>query len=263
VILTSAQNPRIKAALRLRDRRHRDREALCLVEGVSEVRLALEAGAIPVTLFLDRSGSHAREFAAIERTARAAGAAVFDTAAAALARLSYREHPDGCVAVLRSPSRPLDSLELAPAPLVLVVDGVEKPGNLGAMVRTAEAAGLAAVILSDPGTDPWNPNAVRASKGAVFSVPLAVAAPAAVIAWLRGHAIAIAAADPGASTAYTEADLRGPLAIVVGAEDEGLSQTWRHAADVLVSIPMAGRVNSLNVATSAALLVYEALRQRR
>jgi TrmH family RNA methyltransferase len=131
------------------------------------------------------------------------------------------------------------------------------------MVRTAEAAGLAAVILSDPGTDPWNPNAIRASKGAVFSVPLAVAAPAAVIAWLRGHGIAIAAADPGASTAYIEADLRGPLAVVVGAEDEGLSQTWRDAADVLVSIPMAGRVNSLNVATSAALLVYEALRQRR
>jgi TrmH family RNA methyltransferase len=146
--------------------------------------------------------------------------------------------------------------------LLLVCDGVEKPGNLGAMLRTADAAGAAAVIATDPGTDWANPNVVRASKGAVFTVPVVSAATADVLAWLVDRAIPVLAATPDATTAYTDLDLRGPLAIAVGEEKHGLSDVWLSAARWRARIPMRGRVDSLNVSTSAAILLFEALRQR-
>jgi TrmH family RNA methyltransferase len=260
VIITSAQNPRIKAALRLRERRHRDREGLCLVEGFDELSLAVEAGADVECLFMEpRAGAGP---AAESLLARLRGAEVLETAEDAFARLSYRENPDGWAAVVKTPSRALEDLEVGASPLLLVVDGVEKPGNLGAMLRTADAAGVSGVILSGAGTDAWNPNVIRASRGAVFSVPLAIAAPDEAIAWLRVHEAAIVAADPGGSPPYFDSDLAGSVAIVVGAEDQGLSGAWRAAASSMVGIPMTGRVNSLNVATAAALLLFEAVRQR-
>jgi TrmH family RNA methyltransferase len=260
VILTSLQNPRVKAAVRLRDRRHRDREGLCLVEGFAEVSLAVDSGAEVVTLFVETGIRRRPQAAGLLR--RCAAAEVIETSPEVFAKLAYREHPDGWLAVVRIPERRLAALDPGPCPLLLVIDGVEKPGNLGAMVRTADAAGVDAIVLSDPGTDPWNPNAVRASKGAVFAVPLAVASAAEAVGWLRERGIAIVAADPGAGTPYTGAPLAEPVAVVVGAEDTGLSAAWREAAAQAVRIPMAGRVNSLNVATSAALLLYEAVRQR-
>ncbi|MGD9932903.1 MAG: TrmH family RNA methyltransferase [Dehalococcoidia bacterium] len=248
----------MKAAVRLRERRHRDREGLMLVEGRDELTLALDAGVRPVTLFA--TGEHAGSPLA-ERCAQL-GADVLEVTEEVFAKLAYREHPDGWVAVARIPETTLERIEAWGRPLILVVDGVEKPGNLGAMLRTADAAGATAVILSDAGTDPFNPNVVRASKGTVFSVPLAVADANGVIEWLRERDIAIVVATPESAALYSDADLSGSVALVVGAEDTGVSGAWREAARVAVTIPMAGRVNSLNVATAAALLLYEAVRQR-
>ena len=258
MILTSPQNARVKAAVRLRERRHRDREGLMLVEGHDELTLALDAGVRLVTLFAtgERAGSPLAERCA------ELGADVLEVTGDVFAKLAYREHPDGWLAVARTPETALERIELRDRALVLVIDGVEKPGNLGAMLRTADAAGAAAVILSDAATDPFNPNVVRASKGTVFSVPLAVADANGVIEWLRERDISIAVATPESAARYSDADLSGSVALVVGAEDTGVSAAWRDAANVSVTIPMAGRVNSLNVATAAALLLYEAVRQR-
>jgi TrmH family RNA methyltransferase len=249
--------------MRLRERRHRDRQGRSLVEGRDEVALAIASGAAIETLFIEEGAASSRPNRAL--LSRLGGTEVIEVTPAVFARLAYRENPDGWLAVIRNPYTALDRLdqETGAEALLLVVDGIEKPGNLGAMLRTADAAGATGVIVSGAGTDPWNPNAIRASKGAVFAVPLAVAPAAEAIAWLRDRDIRIIAADPAAATTFTEAALVGPLAIVVGAEDEGLSPAWRQAADDTVSIPMRGHVNSLNVAASAALLLYEAVRQRR
>jgi TrmH family RNA methyltransferase len=153
-------------------------------------------------------------------------------------------------------------LTLGPNPLLVVAEAVEKPGNLGALLRTCDAAGVTAVIVCDPTTDLNNPNVVRSSRGTLFTVPVVEAASAETIAYLKAHGIAIVAATPAASRAHIAADLRGPVAIAVGTEDAGLSDAWLSQADLAVRIPMRGRVNSLNVATAAALLIYEAVRQR-
>jgi TrmH family RNA methyltransferase len=181
---------------------------------------------------------------------------------AAFDKVSYREHPDGVLAVVPDPSRALADIELGERPLVLVCEAVEKPGNLGAMLRTAEAAGVAAVIAAAPVTDWGNPNVVRASKGTLFAVPVAAAGVDDVLAWLRGNGVAVVVATPDAPDLVTDCDLTGACAIVVGAEHEGVSATLGAGADHAVRLPMVGRVNSLNVATAAAVTVYEAVRQR-
>lgn len=257
MILASLQNPRVKAAVRLRERRHRDAEGLMLVEGHDELTLGIEAGLAPVTLFV--TAAHIET--PLTRQCASLGADVFETTKDVFAKLAYREHPDGWLAVARTPETGLERLQLPAEALVLVIDGVEKPGNLGAMLRTADAAGVHGVILSDAGTDPFNPNVVRASKGTVFSVPLAVAGPDEGIGWLHERGVTVATATPESRVVYTKASLPGSLALVVGAEDAGVSTAWRGAAAFSVKIPMAGRVNSLNVATAAALLLYEVVRQ--
>jgi TrmH family RNA methyltransferase len=177
-------------------------------------------------------------------------------------RIAYREGPDGWLAVVPAVDTRLDRLQMGASPLVLVCESVEKPGNLGAMLRTADAAGLDAVIAADPIADWGNPNIVRASKGAVFSVPVAEASGADTLAWLRSRQIAVVVTTPDTDLLYTDVDLRGPTAVVVGTEKYGLTQRWLAEADHRVRIPMHGHIDSLNVATSAALVLYEALRQR-
>jgi TrmH family RNA methyltransferase len=260
--ITSTTNPRVKALARLRRRRHRDERGLTLVEGYEELSLALAAGVEPVTVYhcpdlarpgeLDqaraRPGFAAAELAVVNR-------AVFE-------KISYRESPDGWLAVLPSVHTALADLAPGPEPLLLICEGVEKPGNLGAMLRTADAAGVTAVIATDPGTDWANPNVVRASKGAVFALPVVAAGGEETLAWLAARSIPVVAATPEASAPYTELDLRGPLAVAVGAEKHGLSPAWLAAARHRALIPMNGLVDSLNVSTSAAILLYEAVRQR-
>jgi TrmH family RNA methyltransferase len=177
-------------------------------------------------------------------------------------KVAYRESPDGWLAVVPSVDAEVGSLRLTGNPLLLVCAAIEKPGNLGAMLRTADAAGLDAVVAADPVADWGNPNLVRASKATLFSVPVASATSERVLGWLRERSIRVVATTPATTTAFTGVDYRGPTAIVVGSEKDGLPPAWLDRADERVRIPMRGLVNSINVATSAALVVYEALRQR-
>lgn len=258
--LTSAANPRIKALVRLRStRRARVEAGSTLIEGHDELRLALQAGVRPSELYwapsLVRPGT-----AGLLDEARAAGARVTSVSREVFDRIAYREGPDGWLAVAPDPGRGLDAIVPGPRPLLLVAEGIEKPGNVGAMVRTAEACGVDAVIAASGVTDFGNPNAVRASKGTVFAVPVASAPSADVLAWLRERGIRIVVTTPAGSTALGDADLAGPVAVVVGAESTGVSDLWLDHADETVVIPMRGRVNSINAATAGAVVLFEANR---
>ncbi len=260
--ITSTQNPQIKRLVKLRDRRTREAEGLTLIEGGDEVALALEVGVALQSAWLcpelPRFARQPELRAKIEST----GIAIAEVSPIVFAKLAYQENPDGWLVVAPALRPTLESLRLPETPLVLVCEAIEKPGNLGAMLRTADAAGAHALIVCDAITDVNNPNVVRASRGAVFSVPLAVAPTAVVVDWLKARGLRIVAATPAATQRYTDIDLRGPVAIAVGAEDTGLSDDFLARADLAVRIPMVGRVNSLNVSASAALLLYEAVRQR-
>jgi TrmH family RNA methyltransferase len=260
VVITSTQNPRVRGVLALRRRPERERAGQMLVEGRDELAIALASGARPVELY------HCPELARVTddllERAVAAGAQPVEVSRGVFERIAYRQAPDGWLAVLPAIPTGLERLSVPAGGIVLVCESVEKPGNLGAMLRTADAAGLDAVIASPAATDWGNPNVVRASKGALFAVPVAEAGRDELVAWLRARDLAIVTARPDAPTAFTAADLAGGVAIVVGAESRGLTGAWSRSADVDVRIPMFGAVNSLNVAASAALLVYEALRQR-
>jgi TrmH family RNA methyltransferase len=263
--ITSLQNPKVKYAVALRERRNRIRAGVILVEGCEELTLALDSGAAPVDLFIcPPLFREAAQSALADRAARA-GADVANVDERAFRKMAYRQRPDGWLATVRFSPRRLDDLQLGrrgAAPFVVVGESLEKPGNLGAILRTADAAGVDAVVSCEPHTDWGNPNVVRASKGAVFAVPVVDATSADTIAWLRQQGIKIVVASPQAATVYTSADLAGPVAIAVGTEKQGLSQAWFDAADEAVVIPMHGRVNSLNVSTATALLLYEIVRQR-
>lgn len=268
LVLTSPANPRVKALAALRRRRDREAAARTLVEGAAEISLALAAGVRPDAVYYcpDLHGTgepgHPDGRAGMLRQIADTGAELVQLGRSAFEKVAYRQSPDGWLAVVPAVGTDLAGLRPGADPLLLVCEAVEKPGNLGAMLRTADAAGLTAVIAADPVTDWGNPNLVRASKGTVFTVPVAAAGPDEVLAWLREQRVAVVATTPHTDVAYTEVDLTGPTAIVVGAEQHGLSPAWLRAATHRVTIPMSGRVNSLNVATAAAILSYEARRQR-
>ncbi|AXH97004.1 TrmH family RNA methyltransferase [Ornithinimicrobium avium] len=263
LLITSPANPRVKALAGLRRRRTREQEGRTLVEGYEELGLALDAGVVPRALFYcpELMGQGARADGLVGRVG-SLGTELVRLSRAAFEKAAYREGPDGFLAVVDTIERRCADLDLPSDPLVLVCQGVEKPGNLGAMLRTADAAGLDAVVAADPVTDWGNPNTVRASKGTVFSVPVASDSTEATLGWLRAHGIPLVAATPDTETEHTQVDYRGPSAVAVGTEKEGLTAEVLEAADHRVRIPMVGRANSLNVATSAAIILYEAVRQR-
>jgi TrmH family RNA methyltransferase len=253
--ITSLQNPRLKHIVKLRDDKKARRAAgLMLVEGYDEIQLALSSGHPPQTL-LTSPEIASRQMTGVSTETLTVSRAAFE-------KMSYRENPDGWLAVFPIPRQSLDDLKLRDTPLVIVAESIEKPGNLGAILRTADAAQVDAVLLCDPRVDLWNPNVVRASRGAVFSVPVVEVENALALEWLRSRKISLVAATPSAEVSYTDVDLRQPVAIAVGTEDEGLTDFWMSNADVKVMIPMMGKVNSLNVSVSTALIVYEAVRQR-
>ena len=260
VELTSTRNPRVKQLIALRRRRTRDELGVTLIDGHDELLLVLEAGVRPEAVYHCPGYDH-HDDALLGRIDAMATERV-SVSRDVFAKLSYRENPDGWLAVVPSPAAALSSLTLPDRPLVLVCEAVEKPGNLGAMLRTADAAGVAAVVAADPVTDWGNPNLIRASKGTAFSVPVASAAVPDVIAWLAHHHIELVAASPGATATLDAIDLTGPVALAVGAEDVGLSSELFAAAAHVARIPMFGTVNSLNVSTAAAIGLYEAVRQR-
>ncbi len=266
-VITSPANPRIKDLVALRRRRDRERSGTTLLEGYEELAVALADGVVPLGLY------HCRELMrdavaqgdAVRRVA-ALGVPVTRLSRAAFEKAAYREGPDGFLAVVPQPGGALGDLDAvlagAQVPFVLVCEHVEKPGNLGAMLRTADAAGVHAVIAADPVTDWGNPNVVRASKGTVFTVPVAQAPTSQVLAWLAARGIPLVATTPDTDLVHTDAPLTGPVAIAVGAEKTGLSAEALSGASCRVRIPMAGRADSLNVSTSAAIVLFEAVRQR-
>jgi TrmH family RNA methyltransferase len=260
--ITSVSNPQIKDLVRLRDRRHRDRSGTFVVEGYRTIARASDAGVaferlyVCPELFLGPN-----EDALIARVA-GTGAPVIEVSAEPFRKASYRDRPEGLLAVARQFDTSLEGLDLPDEPLLLVVEAIEKPGNLGTMLRTADAAGCDGVIVCDPTTDPFNPNVVRASTGMLFVVPLAVASTETTIAWLRRHGVTTFATTPDTDTLHTDADLTGGIAIVVGTEQYGLSDTWLNEADHRIRIPMAGAADSLNAAMAAGITLFEAVRQR-
>jgi len=240
-VITSVDNQRVKDVLRLRKSRERKRSGLFVAEGPREVERARAAGLRIVQTYYSPAIIDWGE-----------GETVSDRV---LAKMAYREEPEGVLAVVETPRRKLPQN----GALYLVAVGVEKPGNLGAMARSAEAAGADALVVAEAKADVWNPNAIRASTGAVFTLPVLEAS----LSEIAGLGVTIVAAAVDAEIRYTDADLGGPVAIVVGAEDRGLGARWLGAADVQVSIPVTGSgVDSLNAATAAAILLFEAVRQR-
>lgn len=260
--ISSTANPRIRTAVGLRDRREREASGLTLLDGAREIGRAIAAGVIVVDLFACLDLVRSDDAEAALAAAEAAGSPTTQVSRAVLAKLAFGDRSDGLVAVIRTPKTVLDELKLPPEPLIVVVEALEKPGNLGAIIRSADGAGADALIAADPRTDVFNPNAIRASLGTIFAVPIAVAPSAAAIDWLRSAGIRIVVARVNGSVAYVEANLRGPLAIVLGSEAHGLAGAWSGPDIQAVSLPMRGMADSLNVSAAAAILLYEARRQR-
>ncbi len=272
LVITSAANPRLKSLVALRRRRVRVESGTTLVEGFEELRLALEAGVVPSVAYLcpelfspsaRPSGPPANRQEGLVARLRSEGVELIRLSRAVFEKVAYREGPDGLIAVVQNPVRDISDLTTGADDLVLVCQGIEKPGNLGAMLRTADAAGVDAVIAADPVTDWGNPNLVRASKGTVFALPVASAPTAEVLTWLRDNGFALVVTNTSTYLFYTGVDYTGRVAIAVGAEKHGADDVLLAAADHRVRIPMAGRADSLNVAASAAIVVYEAVRQRK
>jgi TrmH family RNA methyltransferase len=261
--ITSLTNPRVKAAVRLRDRREREATGLTLIDGARELRRALSAGASVQTAFVARSNVRSEDARAALQDVERRITDIVEVSEAVFAKLAFGDRSDGFVAIVRTGSTNLESLRLMPGePLVVVVQGIEKPGNLGAILRTADGAGASAVIAADPLTDLFNPNAVRASLGTIFSMPIAAGSTAATLDWLTTRGITPIAARVDAATPYTEVDMRRPVALVLGSEATGLSGGWDDPRVTPVAIPMLGTVDSLNVSVAAAIMLYEAVRQR-
>jgi TrmH family RNA methyltransferase len=260
--ITSLQNPRIKQLVKLRDRRPRDEAGVFLVEGYREIRRALEKRVALTEIYFSPEWFLGENEPGLIEQARASGAAVFELTKDAFAKVAYRERPDGLLAVAPQWKHALADLTLLATPFLLVVEAIEKPGNLGTILRSADAAGCDAVIVCDPVTDIFNPNVVRASTGVLFSVPLVVEESTRVRAWLKENKIRAVATTPAAEKIYSDADLRGPLAIVMGSEQYGLSDFWLRECDLPVRIPMAGQADSLNVAMATIITLFEAVRQR-
>ncbi|MEJ7707503.1 MAG: RNA methyltransferase [Nocardioidaceae bacterium] len=260
--ISSAANPRVKWLVSLRKRRVREAQGVAVVEGRDELVVALDAGVRPTAVFYCPGLGDSSARTQLLSRLRDLGAEIVSLSGAAFAKASYRESPDGWLAVVATPASSLDWLNLGPQALLLVCESIEKPGNLGAMLRTAEAVGADAVIAASPVSDWANPNVVRASKGAVFAVPLAAGSTSDVLEWLRRQEVHIVVTTPQADDVVSDLDLTGPTAIVVGAEHAGLTDAWFEQADATAKLPMSGQVNSLNVSTTAAVCLYEAIRQR-
>lgn len=262
-LVTSSTNPGVKEVVKLRTARHRREAGLFPVEGYREIKRALENGIAFEQLWCCPELFLGENEEDLVDEAERLGAEIVEVTREPFEKMSYRDRPEGLLAVCSFYDTSLESIELTDTPLVLVVESIEKPGNLGTMLRAATAAGVDAVIVADPTTDVFNPNVVRSSIGTCFLVPIAVTSMDEAVAWLRKKAVRLIAATPAATDAHFAVDLASPSAIVIGSEQYGLSGALLERADERVRIPMPGDVvDSLNAAASAAILLFEAVRQR-
>jgi TrmH family RNA methyltransferase len=261
VDITSTQNPKIKHIVKLReDKRQRQKDNLILVEGFDELTLAFNCGLIPQTLLT--SPELVTKQLNFSNAASSPQGEVLTLSRNVFEKISHRENPDGWLGIFPTPKLSLDQIKLSDSALVIVAESIEKPGNLGAILRTADACKVDAVLVCDPRVDVWNPNVIRASRGTVFAMPVVEIKSDEAVAWLRSNKIRIVAGTPSADESYHQVNLKESIAIAVGTEDNGLTDFWMRNADVKVKIPMIGKVNSLNVSIATALLLYESVRQR-
>jgi TrmH family RNA methyltransferase len=260
--ITSLQNPHVKNAVKLRDRRHREKQRCILIDGARELQRAVAAGVRLVEVFVCEPLCRSDAARQVLSVLPATGAVVYSVAEPVFEKLAFGERAEGVLGVAEMPEATLDRLRLPAIPLVAVLEGVQKPGNLGAVLRSADAAGVSALVAADAQTDLYNPNAIRASLGTIFSLPVASATTQETLSWLRHQGLAIFAARVDGSILYTEADFCGPTAIVLGSEAQGLSAAWSGAGVTAIRLPMRGVADSLNVSAAAAVLLFEALRQR-
>ena len=290
--ITSGQNPKIKELLALQEKsRERRAAGLFVVEGRREFDHCIAAGFVPDTIFIcpeiyspagegvppegrATRGTEAGEPRAERVVGSGAarllkgvqpfpeGTKVFEVSRNVYEKMAYREGTEGIIAEMKYKDRRLEDIKLSENPLIVVLESVEKPGNLGAVLRSADAAGADAVIICDPLTDLYNPNLIRASIGAIFTRQVVAATSEETIAWLKVNGLSILTAQLQDSSLYYDTPMTGPTAIVMGTESTGLTDIWRKAADKHIRIPMLGSLDSLNVSVSAAILLYEAVRQR-
>jgi RNA methyltransferase, TrmH family len=254
--ITSLANPQIKEIVKLRQRKHGQPDDLIIIEGKKEIKMAIDAG-FRIEKFFYRDDLDKQINDAVGKPE------IFKTSAAVFEKIAYRENPDGYLALAKPKHLKLFELKLSSQPLIIILESVEKPGNLGAVLRTADAAGIDALIITDPKIDLYNPNVIRASLGAVFTKQSVICRTAEAITWLKEKHIKIYAATPDTKTFYFKNDFKKASAIVVGTEHEGLSDDWLSQADAKIKIPMLGKIDSLNASVSAAILIYEAVRQRQ
>lgn len=258
VVITSTQNPKVKSLLSLEKPRERRRQQLFIIEGKKEIGLALEAGYKIGNLFYCVDIFPERDL----RSLRIEDKFLVPVTQEVFDKIAVRENSGGVIAVAEMKTHRLDDIQLSRNPLVLILESVEKPGNLGAILRTSDAAGVDAVIICDPQTDFYNPNVVRSSLGCVFTKQIASATSEETIAWLKANNIETFCTYLKASKPYNEVDYKRPSAIVMGTEATGLSDVWVKNSSANIIIPMQGKIDSMNVSTAAAVVVFEAMRQR-
>ncbi|MDX2109015.1 MAG: RNA methyltransferase [Verrucomicrobiota bacterium] len=263
-IISSPQNPRVKNLVRLHESNHRRRQERYIIEGQREIERALSGKVQLEELFYAPSCFRDRDEYALLSRAEDAGATLCQLSQAAFEKCSLREGPDGLLAVAVAKDLDLDAISLGPCPLLVVVERVEKPGNLGTLIRTAGAAGADALIVTDPVTDIYNPQCIRNSQGVCFHLPISVTTNERAQGWLQRHGVQCIATTPDTTVDFWAPDYRKPTAILLGSEKDGLTDFWLKQPEILsVKIPMAGAADSLNVAVAAAVVIFEAVRQRR
>lgn len=262
-LLTSPQNPLVKQIALLSDKAAARREQnLFVAEGLREVGLALQTGYVAEALLYDEVRTSPEAIDELIAKAQVEPKEVIRVNTAVMEKIAYRAYVPNVVGLFQAYDIRLSEVQLSKTPLILVLETVEKPGNLGAILRTADAAGVDAVILCDPSTDWFNPNVIRASLGAVFTVPCVSTDSAAAYDWLRKQGVRILATYLEASVPYYTCDLRGPTAFVLGSESAGISDFWIKSSSQRIIIPMHGAVDSPNVLGSTAVVLFEALRER-
>lgn len=260
--ISSLQNARVKNLVKLRNRRARDEQGVFIAEGYRAISRAFEKNVVPQEVYFSPDCFLGENEEPLLQELSEAGAKLFQLEKHAFEKVSYRDRPEGLLAVMSQWRHQLDTLTLSEPPFLLVVESIEKPGNLGTILRSADAAGVDAVICCDPVTDLYNPNVVRSSTGVLFSMPSVMTSTQETIDWLRAKGIRTVATTPHTTHFYTDIDFQGPIAIVMGSEQFGLSDTWLNACNLKARIPMAGQADSLNVAMASLITLFEAVRQR-
>jgi len=260
--ISSLQNPRVKGAIRLRTRKHRQRQGLCLIDGIRELERAVSKQVKILELFICFAKCSETHTQTLRSLIDRIDAEIVHVSENVLEKMAFGDRAEGMVAVAQTPEKTLSQIKLPQNAIVAVIEGVEKPGNIGAVLRSADAAGIDALVVADCRTDLFNPNAVRASMGTIFTVPVAEATSLETLEWLRRQKFNIYAARVDGTIPYTMLDYRAPSAIALGSETDGLTKVWRAEDINAIRLPMQGIADSLNIAATGTVLFYEALRQR-